>query len=435
MYQYKDFFRGTVEEIEQRQNGRIREMVEYAYHNSFFYREMMDIAEVKPQDVQTAGDLKKLPITRKDDLREYNDRFFAAPRSRWLDIASTSGSTGAPVYIPFTLKDMERISLYGAQTLSLSGLSGEDTVHLTLPMSAWLWMAGFGFYFCFTTLGTGVTRFGPGFSEKSIRIIQETSSTALMAAPSFALKLGREIKRKGISHSIKRIFIVGENVLDRDLKKNGLGRMIEEAWNAELFSCYGATEGCFVTVECSAHNGHHINPDEVFFEILDPDTLEPVEDGKEGLVAITPLGVEGMPLLRYMNGDRSYLIPGPCPCGNMHKRLGPILARNDHMVKIKGVMVYPDAVKNVLSENGIVMMQVEVVEKDFANHLIVYIPAKPGDNTAFEAFIQEQIRRKLGVTLEVRAIEEDELNHRIMPEATRKPVVFVDNRPKNNDRN
>jgi phenylacetate-CoA ligase len=435
MYLYQDFFRGDSEAIARRQDQKIREMVHHSYNNSPYYRQMMDREGLKPDDIETAADLAKLPVTRKADLREHNEKLFAAPRHLWLDIASTSGTTGAPVYIPFTRKDMERIALFGAQTLSLSGLSEYDAVHLTLPMSAWLWMAGFGFYFCFTTLGASITRFGPGFTEKSIGIMQETGSTALMAAPSFALKLGKEIRRKGVPHGIKRIFIVGENVLDRSLSKNQFGKMIEETWNAELFSCYGATEGCFVTVECSHHQGHHINPDEVYFEILDPDTLEPLEDGQEGLIAITPLGVEGMPLLRYVNGDRSYLIPGKCPCGRMHKRLGPIFARNDHMVKIKGVMVYPDAIKNVLTENGIESLQVEAVEKDYSNHIRVYIPAKPGHNTAFEAFIQEQIRRKLGVTLEVIAIEEDELNRRVMPEATRKPVVFIDNRPKNGERN
>lgn len=439
MYSFPPLRTEDEETIKRRQLLKIRNQIEYCYLNSPFYQDLLNKHNLNPENIKSFDDFRLLPVTTKEDLRKNNALFFAAPRSEWLDVASTSGTTGSPVYIPFTQNDLKRIAKYGAQTLSLSGLTRKDTVHIALPMSAWLWMAGFGFYVCFTTLGATALRFGPGYSEKSLETMRNMDATSVLGVPSFLVKLGMLKQEMGIELKVNKIFTIGESIMDKNLDKNLVGKKIEELWGAKVFSCYGSTEGCFLTVECDRFCGHHVNPDEVFIEILDLETLAPVEDGKEGLVAITPLGMEGLPLLRYINGDISFLIPERCRCGRMLQRLGPIFARNDQMMKIKGVMVYPEAIKGILLEMGIELFQIEAFTDEFGHSMKIYISsetsgpnedktARTEDTGEFVRQVRERMRRRMGVTLDIEVIERQELLSRIMPPEVRKPIIFLDKR-------
>jgi len=430
-YQYRSIKEESEDEIKRRQLAKIKEHINYAYNNSPYYKKLFDKIKIKPYNISNYDDLRKIPPTTKQDLRDYNPDFQAAPKSKWIDMSSTSGTTGVPVYMPFTRNDLEQMALFGAQTLSLSGITSEDIVHLVMPMSAWLWMAGFGFYFCFTALGACVLRFGPGSSEKSLATMKNVGATAIMGVPSFLVKLGMEKKKMGIDLQIKRVFTIGENMLEKDLSRNAFSKKIEELWDARLFSCYGGTEGPFLTVECDRFNGQHINPYEAYFEILDPETHKPVEDGEEGLITITPLGYEGFPLIRYINGDMSFLVPGRCPCKKMLQRTGPIFARIDHMMKIKGVMIYPEVIKKIIMEFGeIGLFQVEAYTENFMDMVRVHIPERENVEKSREITmrLKEKIRRTLGVTLDVETMDSEELQRKILPPDKRKPVVFIDSR-------
>lgn len=433
-YPYQPFEEKTVDEIKNRQWKIMEDHIAYTYNNSPYHKDLFDREGLKPESFKSFDDLRRIPVTTKQNLRDKNPLFYAAPESEWVDINTTSGTTGKPVYMPETRKDIKRVAVGGAQTLRLSGINETDRVHLAMPMSAWLWAAGFGFYFCFATAGAMVLRFGPGYTEKSLLTMQNMKATALMAVPSFAVKMGLENKQMGLDIPLKRIFTIGENVLEKDLSHNSLGRKIKELWpGTDVFSCYGATEGPILCVECNKHCGHHINPYEAYIEILDPDTLEPVPDGEEGLVAVTPLSVEGFPLLRYINGDLSFLNPERCPCERMMQTIGPIFARNDHMMKIKGVKVYPEAIREVVSGEGLGdLIQVEAYTEKYMDQLLVYVPlpANEADPEQVALSLQDKIRRTLGVTLYVKAIPPEELRMKVMPPEKRKPVVFVDNRDK-----
>jgi len=431
VYPYKHPHDETIGEIKSRQITRIRDYVEFAYHNTSYYKDLFDKNNIKPDDISSFDDLRRIPITTKEDLRKHNSRFFGAPEEEWVDMAYTSGTTGASVQIPFTRDDMKRIAVRGAQTLRLSGINETDRLHLAMPMCAWMWMAGFGFYICFSTAGVCVLRFGPGYSEKSLETIKKLSATAIMGVPSYLLKLGQMRERMQIETSIKRVFTIGENLLGKDLEKNPLGEKLGQVWKADVFSCYGATEGTFLAVECDRFSGHHFNPDEVYVEILDPDTLEPVKEGEEGLVTITPIGAKGLTLLRYVNGDVSFLVPGRCPCGRMLQRAGPVFARIDQMLKIKGVMIYPDVIKNIITETGkFNLFQVEAYTENFSNLARVYIPADEDEEISKKSAIElgEKIRMKLGVTLDVIPVSREKLNGMVFPAGKRKPVTYVDKR-------
>ncbi len=427
MYPFEPFNDNDLDKIRATQFNLIKKQINYAYKNSKFYKRMFDREGISPEDIKNLDDFRKIPITTKEDLRLHNKDFFAAPKEEWVDLLSTSGTTGDPIYIPQTKEDIYRVAKFGAQTLSLSGIEKKDTLHLAMPMSAWLWAAGFGFYMCFTTLGTTVLRFGPGFTDKSIETIVNLEATALLSVPSFAIKMGEIIKKRKIKHKISKIYTVGENVLTENLSHNTIGRKIEELWEASLYSCYGATEGPFLTVECKNHQGHHINPYEVFIEILDIKTLKPLPHGQKGAVTITPLGVKGMPLLRYLNGDVSFLISGRCPCGSMDQRIGPVVARTDEMIKIKGVVVYPEKIKNVISNFKIPIYQIEAYTQNFQDNVRIFIPQNLNISEKLSLALKENINVKINVV----EIPQEELIQRIHPPNSRKPKIFVDKREKN----
>lgn len=433
VYPYKQLKEETVEEIKARQLTNIKDYIEFAYHNTSYYKDLFDKNNIKIGDISSFDDLRRIPITTKEDLRKNNPRFYGTPEEEWIDMSCTSGTTGTSVYIPFTHNDMKRIAIRGAQTLRLSGINETDRIHLAMPMCAWMWMAGFGFYMCFSTAGVCVLRFGPGYSEKSLATIKNFSATAIMGVPSYLVKLGEMRERMQIETSVKRVFTIGENIMNKDLTKNALGKKLEELWKAEVFSCYGATEGTFLAVECNRFAGHHINPDELYMEILDPDTLEPVKDGEEGLVTITPLWAEGLTLLRYVNGDMSFIIPGRCPCGRMLQRVGPAFARVDQMMKVKGVMIYPEAIKNIIAGTGkIDLFQVEAYTENFSDLVRIYVPSDADEETDRKSALdlRERIRMRIGVTLEVKPISRKKLQGMIFPPGKRKPVMFVDKRSK-----
>lgn len=427
VYAYRRLKGKNSEEIREKRFSLVKAHLDYAYKNSTYYRKLFDSHKIDVHKIKCLEDVSKIPVTKKDDLRNHNEEFYAASKSKCIDLASTSGTTGRPVYMPMTRNDLIRTARGGAQTLLLSGIERKDVVHLALPMGAWMWMAGYGFFLCFTTLGAQVLRFGPGFTEKSVQTMKELGATVLMANPSFALKLGETARKLGIKTGIKRIFTVGESVLGPDLRKNVLGKKIEEVWSASLFSCYGTTEGPMVAVECNQFKGHHVNPYEVYVEILNPDTLRPVEPGETGLVAITPLGVEGFPLVRYLNGDLSYILPGRCGCGRMLDVMGPVLARNDQMMKIKGVLVYPESIKEVITEiDSQMCFQIEVFTQGCQDSAKILVPKSENSKTA--VILQETIHKRLGFSIPVEEIDKRTLDERIMPPGTRKPTFFVDNR-------
>jgi phenylacetate-CoA ligase len=426
-FAYEAFKGRSREEIAAERLGLLKRQVEYAYQNSPCYRALFDDGGIDPGRLKTLADFARIPVTTKEDVRRRNRDYFGAPAGDWVDLLTTSGTTGKPIYMPATRGDLRRVAVGASQTVALSGLCNKDVAHLTLPMSAWMWMAGYGFYLGFTTLGATVLRFGVGFSEKSVQVMKDLEATALIAAPSYAVKLGACARNMGVKTSLRRVFTVGENVLAMDFKKNSLGKKIEMLWGAELFSCYGATEGPFMAVECDRHQGHHVNPYEVYVEITDPATGESLPPGKPGIVTITPLKAEGFPLIRYATGDVAFLIDEPCPCGRMLDRLSPIYARNDQMMKIKGVLIYPDAVKDIItSVDGIDLYQMEAFTLDYSSMMRVFIPDDCAGSPASR--LGELLRARLGVSLEVSPVPRDTLQAMVTPPDSRKPLHFVDRR-------
>ena len=420
-------------ELKARQKANLQQAVKTAYQKSRYYREVMDKLGLTPEKIKTVKDLPAIPPTFKKNLRERNWDFVCIDRGQWRDVYSTSGSTGSSVYIPLSHRDLALMGKLGGETLKLIGLTPRDLVQLTLPMGNWMWAAGHGFYYCYTSLGAGVLRFGPGFTDKQIELLENLDATVVHGIPSFLVKLGEAVKAKGAKTKVRRLVSIAENVINLELDRNRLGKKIEELWGLPLFSTYGASERPFLCGECRLRAGMHIHPDEMLVEILDPKTLEPLPEGEKGLVTFTSFKVEGFPLLRYAPGDLSFLVPGVCECGAVSQRLGPIYARTDHMMKIKGVMIYPERVSEVVAQvEEVGAFQLEAYTENFMDQLRVYFTVKAGANPEAAAKkLAVFLKHRLNISMETIPQNDKQLAERIFPPGINKAKTFLDNRSKN----
>jgi phenylacetate-CoA ligase len=246
---------------------------------------------------------------------------------------------------------LQRLTINEYNSFKTADGSSTDTYQLMLTLDR-QFMAGIAYYEGLRKLGAGIIRLGPGVPSLQWETIQRLKPTAIVAVPSFILKL---IKFANDNHidlngsSVKKAVCIGENIRNTDFSYNILGKKITEAWDIQLFSTYASTEMQTAFTECEAGNGGHLQPDLVIVELLDENN-QPVPAGEPGEVTITTLGVEGMPLLRYKTGDICMYFDEPCSCGRTSLRLSPIIGRKKQMIKFKGTTLYPPALFDLLNE-------------------------------------------------------------------------------------
>ena len=305
------------------------------------YREM-GLTEIKSEE-----DFYKIPFSSKDDLRNaYPLGIQAVPDEEVVRIHSSSGTTGKPVIIPYTKKDVEDWAIMFERCYKMAGITNKDRIHITPGYG--LWTAGIGFQAGCERLGAMAVPMGPGNTDKQIQMMIDLKSTVLCATSSYALLLSEEINKRGIKDQIHltKGVIGSERWSDkmRDTIHNGLG--------IELFDIYGLTEiyGPGIGINCPGERAMHCFDDYLYIEIIDPVTGENVPDGEEGEIVITTLVKEGAPLLRFRTHDMSRIVPGECKCGCKYPRLDVIKGRSDDMFKIHGVNMFPSQVEEMLAK-------------------------------------------------------------------------------------
>ena len=300
-------------------------------------------AGVNVEDVKSQADFEQLPFTEKGDLREaYPLGIAAVPEEKIVRIHSSSGTTGTPVIIPYTKKDVED----WARCFEYAGVTNKDRVQITPGYG--LWTAGIGFQAGCERLGAMAIPMGPGNTEKQLRFMQDMKSTVLCATSSYALLLAEEIGARSLNDSIYlKKGIIGSERWGKKMRER-----IKTELGIELYDIYGLTEiyGPGIGISCKYENGMHCWNDYTYIEILDPQTLKPVPDGTYGEICITTLQKEGAPLIRFRTHDISRIIPGECACGSKHPRLDALVGRSDDMMKIKGVNVFPKQIEGILAE-------------------------------------------------------------------------------------
>jgi len=280
-------------------------------------------------------------------------------------------------------------------------------------------------------IGAGIIRLGPGVPSLQWDTIQRLKPTAIVAVPSFIIKLIQFAKEHGIdinASSVKKAICIGENIRNTDFSLNILGKKITDAWNIKLYSTYASTEMQTAFTECRESKGGHKQPELIILEMLDENN-QPVKPGEPGEVTITTLGVEGMPLLRYKTGDICIAHEEPCACGRTSVRLSPVVGRKKQMIKFKGTTLYPPALFDLLNEMDNVLDYVaEVYSNEMGTDevLLYIVPAQLTEEC--DRTIRANLQARLRVSPHVKYLSQEEIQKMQMPEAGRKIVKFIDKR-------
>ena len=419
----------SAEEIRSFQEARLHEAIDYAYTNSAFYRELFDSCKIRPADIRTIEDLRRLPVTTKQDLQLRNKDFLCVDSSQIVDYVTTSGTLGEPVVFALTENDLDRLGYNELSSFTMAGCSRNDIMQLMTTIDR-RFMAGLAYWLGARALGMGVIRVGNGIPELQWNTINSIHPTVCMCVPSFLMKLIAFAEENGIDYrscSLRKAICIGEALRQPDGNLTTLGSRIHEKWpELELYSTYASTEMQASFTECSCHCGNHVPADLIIVEFLD-DEGNPVAEGESGEVTITTLGVEGMPLVRFRTGDICIHYDSPCACGRNSTRLSSVIGRKGQMIKFKGTTLYPPALFDILDNIPEVKNYVvEVYTNSLGTDQVQIKLASDNHSESFVKQIKDIFRSKVRVAPDV-VFEAPEIIAKMqMPPMSRKVVKFFD---------
>lgn len=420
----------TADNIRIQQEQQLQQLLAYINEHSPFYRELFDRNSVDISTIKTLEDLTFLPVTHKEDLQKNNDDFLCVPKHEIIEYASTSGTLGSPVTIALTNNDLNRLTLNEYNSFVCADGTSDDIYQLMLTLDR-QFMAGIAYYSGLRKLGAGIIRLGPGVPALQLETIQRLQPTAIVAVPSFILKLIQFATDNQIdlnNTSVKKAICIGENIRNSDYSLNILGKRITESWGIQLYSTYASTEMQTAFTECGQGRGGHLQPDLLIAELLDENN-QPVPPNTPGELTVTTLGVEGMPLLRYKTGDICMYDETPCGCGRTSIRLSPIIGRKKQMIKFKGTTLYPPAMFDLLNEMEEVLdYVVEVYSNDIGMDEVLLHLLPMDDSKACDNRIRAYLQARLRVSPHVNYIQVEQLQKMQFPESVRKAVKFIDRR-------
>ena len=356
--------------------------------------------------VNSEEDFLKIPFTDKADLRNaYPLGIQAVPDEEVVRIHSSSGTTGKPVIIPYTKKDVDDWATMFARCYEIAGITNKDRIQITPGYG--LWTAGIGFQAGCEKLGAMAIPMGPGNTDKQLQMMIDLQSTVICATSSYALLLAEEINKRGLKDQIK----LKKGVIGSERWSDTKRRIIADSLGIELYDIYGLTEiyGPGIGINCPDQVGMHIFDDFLYTEIIDPKTGEVLPDGEEGEIVITTLVKEGAPLIRFRTHDLSHIIPGECSCGRHYPRLDTIKGRSDDMFKVHGVNMFPSQVEEVLGMVDGVSSEykIDIAHDDANNRDIIMVTVEAEGRVDFSATgekIKQLFKSRLNVTPKVAVI-------------------------------
>jgi len=337
------------EALEALQLKRLQQVAGRVYHTVGFYKRAFDEAGVTPDDIRTLDDVRRLPFTTKQDLRDnYPFGLFAVPMSNIVRLHASSGTTGKPTVVGYTQRDIETWSRLMARSLVAAGLTKNDIIHNAYGYG--LFTGGLGVHYGAERLGASVIPMSGGSTKKQIMILQDFGPTAICCTPSYALYLAERGEGMGVDmRSLSlRVGIFGAESWSEKMRQE-----IEDRLGITALDIYGLSEimGPGVAMECAeGRNGLHVFEDHFIVETINPETGENVPYGEEGELVFTSLTKDAFPLIRYRTRDISRLMKEPCRCGRTHARMARISGRSDDMLIVRGVNVFPSQIESVLLE-------------------------------------------------------------------------------------
>jgi len=411
------------------QEDRLREHIAYCRGHSPYYKRLLSGLRIDFRNIDIKR-LSELPLTGKRDIEAHNDDFIAVPRRKIIDIALSSGTTGKPIKMMYTERDINRLAYNEEQALRRCGISDEDIVLITCTIDR-CFIAGLAYLSGVHELGASAIRNGLSSLESHRELIKDLCPTVIIGVPSFLKKLGLHLMENNMDPkktSVSKLVCIGEPLRDNMLKSLGIDDDLEKIWQARTYSTYASSEIVTTFCECAAQKGGHITSDIGIVEIVN-DEGEVLPDGSVGEVVVTPLAVEGMPFLRYKTGDVSFLNNEPCECGSFSPRLGPILGRKKQMLKMRGTTLYPQMVFNILDEMETVKeyYMSAVSRNEMSDELTIYISLENECNLDVE-MIRNTLQARLRVRPEVVIVDNDTVQKQIYTKKSRKPVRFIDRR-------
>ncbi len=348
MYLHPEMETLTREGIEKLQLERLKKTVAHCM-NSPFYKKRFEENNLTPDDIRSLDDLRKIPFTTKQDLRDtYPFGIASVPLEKCTRLHSSSGTTGNPTVILHTQKDLDEWANAVARCLHMVGLRPTDVFQNSSGYG--MFTGGLGFQYGAERLGMLTVPAAAGNTKRQIKFITDFGTTALHAIPSYASRLYEVMQEMGIDPrrdtKLKTLVIGAEPHSDEQRRR------IEEMLGVKAYNSFGMSEMCGpgVAFECPEQNGMHIWEDYYIVEIINPDTLEPVAEGEVGELVLTTINREAMPLLRYRTRDLTRILPGECPCGRHHVRLDRMKGRSDDMIILKGVNIFPIQIETILMQ-------------------------------------------------------------------------------------
>jgi len=419
----------NMDELLQHQLKGLQWTVAHAYEGSSFYRKKLDQAGVSPVDIQTLDDIRKLPFTQADDLREgYPLPLLSVPDSEVVRIHASSGTTGKRKILSYTQKDIDDWIHFFARCYEMAGLTRQDRVQIAVGYG--VWTAGVGFQLGCEKFGAMAIPVGPGNVDMQCRFLVDLQATVMCCTASMGLLMAEEVNRRNLRDQIT----LKKMIFGSERSSDAMRQRIRELLDLDdLFDIPGMTElyGPGTGLDCSRHEGVHYWADYYILECLDPETLEPVPVGEVGEMVVTTLCKEAAPLIRYRTRDLTRMIDHSCSCGSVLPMHDRILGRSDDMIIFRAVNIYPGQIDEVLSQiaDASCEYQVHLERKDDGKDYMTIRLECCEDYDASRkpelvGTVQSEIKKKIMVRCDVEIVD-----YCSLPRSERKSKRFFDNRP------
>ncbi|MEW6053403.1 MAG: phenylacetate--CoA ligase [Nitrospirota bacterium] len=364
MFWQKDIETVSRRALEELQLKRLKQTVRQAYKNIPFYKNHFSELHIHPKDIASLKDIRKLPFTTREDLREYYPfGMLAVAKQQVVRLHTSSGTTGKPKAIFFSKKDVDRAAELIARCLVMTGVKKDDV--LQNMMTYGLFTGALVMHYGAEKVGVLVIPAGPGNTKRQIALMQDFRTTTLHITPSYALYLASVMQHEGLNpkkdFALRRAYLGSEPYSEETRKK------IEKFFHIDVYNSYGLSEmnGPGVAFECREKNGMHLWEDNFIMEIIDPESGKPVPEGEKGELVLTTLCREAMPILRYRTRDITMILPGRCSCGRTHRRISRIIGRTDDMIIVRGVNIFPQQIERVLMGVRAVAQNYQIVLESY----------------------------------------------------------------------
>ncbi len=424
-YNYTNLQFSDSKTIRNIQNTLFLEHFIYAASNSPFYRNKFHAMGLDLNEINSIDDIIKIPFTKKSDIG--ND-FICVDQKEIVDLSLTSGTSGVPTIIPLTSSDLARLAFNEEIAFKTAGVTNKDTMLICAAIDK-CFMAGIAYFLGGVKLNARMVRAGSNDSAQSWEMINFTDTTVIVGVPSLIYRIGQYALKNGHNPAdcnVRKLIAIGEPIRDKDMNLISVASELEKMWNAKIYSTYASSEIATTFCECEKQQGGHVRPELNVVEIID-EKGNTVEDGKTGEVVTTPLGVTGMPLLRFKTGDISFIIKEKCGCKRSTKRLGPIIGRKNQMLKYKGTTIFPESIICVLEgDERFHSGYVEAFQNSDGTDRVVLNAslANMGDEAGW---IKEKLRAKIRVAPEIKIISQLDADGKIYQlDKKRKRQTFFD---------